>query len=157
LWWQQFKGGDLLQSGCLAGQPFAQPGQQTIAICGDTGGSGGRFIDIEIRDFSNLPLPGDPAPIAQLVVPVDKPFKNHGFDLAAGGIRGENGVEQAGVSDGGRDELIQAVRVAPGLFFIGGDPKIRLQQEKDDNYGNDDEGTSCGHFSPWVLTGPAMV
>ena len=94
----------------------------------------GRSVDIKISFFMDMPLRRQSAPETKILIPVDQPLEYFSFDLAAGAIGRQNRIENGRIANRRVDILAQAVRVAFGLLFIGGNPEIGLQQDQGDYY-----------------------
>ena len=112
------------------------------------------LVDEEEGFLGDLPGVRDTAAEAQVLVPVDEPLENLVVDFGAGRIRGEDGVQDAGISDGGVDVFLQSPGVSTGLLVIGRYPEIGLEQEQGEHQGNQYEKTARAQKKLLCALGP---
>ena len=112
------------------------------------------LVDKEEGFLGDLPGLRDTAAKAQVLVPVDEPLENLVVDFGARRISGEDGVQDAGISDGGVDVFLQSPGVSTGLLVIGRHPKIGLEQEQGEHQGNQYEKTARAQKKTPLRTRP---
>ena len=66
----------------------------------------------------------------ELIIQVDQPIKYLGFDIAAGGIGAQDGVQDLRIAEGALDILAQSLGIALALLVVGGNPEKRLEQNE---------------------------
>ena len=103
------------------------------------------LIYIKESLFIDLPGRGQAAPEAQLLIIVNESFKYQGVDFAAGRIRRKDRIQDAGITNGGSEILIETLWIPLGLLLIRGHPEIGLEQEQYKHNGSTYENSADGH------------